>query len=498
MSFISLYVGPVIEEFSDCHTPADIFFQYFDTDILDKILSETNLYINQKERNISPVTREELLGFLGINLVMAYHKLPSWTDYWKNDQDLCVLFISATMTRNRFAEILSNLHVNDNLNIPEGNKDKLYKLRPLIEAINNKYRKLYNVSRRLSVDESMILFKGRHSIKQYNPMKPIKRGYKLWMRADMDGYITKFDVYQGKVSDASKSSAEDDESSNFGLGENVVKEMTDDLLNKNHEVYFDNFFTSVPLMEYLKTNGVNAVGTVRTIRKALPIGMDEVLDRGECDYRVSKDGLVMFKWQDNKCVSVLSNFHGTEISSVQRTQKDGSKSQFPCPEAVADYNKFMGGVDKADMLCSVQGLSRKSKKWWHRIFFGIVDRTIVNAQIAFSKIEGESVSVLDYRRAVAQALIARATPVRVGRPRSTPSPQVPTKRRKTGHSVSEEIRLQNRGVHWAVYEKKRGRCEVCQMKQVESRPHSKCTMCKVFLCCNERKNCFAVFHEINM
>ena len=62
----------------------------------------------------------------------------------------------------------------------------------------------------------------------------------------------------------------------------------------------------------------------------------------------------------------------------------------------------MGGVDKADMLCSVQGLSRKSKKWWHRIFFGIVDRTIVNAQIAFSKIEGKSVSVLDYRRAVAK------------------------------------------------------------------------------------------------
>ena len=56
---------------------------------------------------------------------------------------------------------------------------------------------------------------------------------------------------------------------NFGLGENVVKEMTDDLSNKNHEVYFDNYFTSFPLMEYLKTNGVNAVGTVRTIRKAL-------------------------------------------------------------------------------------------------------------------------------------------------------------------------------------------------------------------------------------
>ena len=29
----------------------------------------------------------------------------------------------------------------------------------------------------------------------------------------------------------------------------------------------------------------------------------------------------------------------------------------------------MGRVDKADMLCSVYGIGRKSKKWWHGILF---------------------------------------------------------------------------------------------------------------------------------
>ena len=148
-----------------------------------------------------------------------------------------------------------------------------------------------------------------------------------------------------------------------------MQTMVMDLLKKNHQVYFDNFFTSVALMEYLKENGVNAAGTIRLNRKALPIDMEKDLDRGECDHRVSKDGLTVFKWQDNKPVFVLSNFHGTDISSVKRTQKDGSKLPFPCPTAIVDYNKFMGGVDKADMLCAVQGLSRKSKKWWHRVFF---------------------------------------------------------------------------------------------------------------------------------
>ena len=57
------------------------------------------------------------------------------------------------------------------------NKDKLYKLRPLINSLNDNLIKLYNVSYQVSIDESMILFKGRISLKQYNPMKPIKRGY---------------------------------------------------------------------------------------------------------------------------------------------------------------------------------------------------------------------------------------------------------------------------------------------------------------------------------
>jgi hypothetical protein len=47
----------------------------------------------------------------------------------------------------------------------------------------------------------MVRFKGRSSLKQYNPMKPVKREYKLWCRADMSGYIYECDVYQSKTCD---------------------------------------------------------------------------------------------------------------------------------------------------------------------------------------------------------------------------------------------------------------------------------------------------------
>ena len=58
----------------------------------------------------------------------------------------------------------------------------------------------------------------------------------------------------------------------------VIQAMVLDLFKKNHEVYFDNYFTSVPLMENLKENGVNAAGIVRLNGKARPIEMEKDLD----------------------------------------------------------------------------------------------------------------------------------------------------------------------------------------------------------------------------
>ena len=328
---------------------------------MDDLLYQTNLYITQQERRVSPVTRQDVLGFIGINILMGYHILPSYILYWSNDPDIAVPFVSSVMTRDRFSQMLSNIHVNDNAKLDAS--DKLSKVRPLIEKANAQFTKLYYVRRVQSIDESMVLFKGRSTLKQYCPMKPIKRGYKLWVRADMDGYISKFDVYQGK------SGKENQKWSEFGLGESVVLEMCEDLFDAGHEVYFDNFFNSVPLMDFLREKNVSACGTVRSNRKGLPsLRKEKEMEKGEFDYRTG-DGLVFFGWKDNKVVNVLSNFHGTDACTVLRTQKDGTRAEVACPVAVRDYNANMGGVDKADMLCSLYGINRKSRKWWHRLFF---------------------------------------------------------------------------------------------------------------------------------
>ena len=130
--------------------PVDYFLKYFDDAILDSIVYQSNLYINQCEKR---VTKSELYSFFGINLVMGYHELASWKNCWNIEPDFSVPFISNVLPRNRFLQILSNIHVNDNRSVPKNKTDKLYKLRPLIDHLNMNYMKLYNVSRQVSIDE---------------------------------------------------------------------------------------------------------------------------------------------------------------------------------------------------------------------------------------------------------------------------------------------------------------------------------------------------------
>ena len=93
-------------------------------------------------------------------------------------------------------------------------------------------------------------------------------------------------------------------------------------------------------MQYLKANAVMACGTIRANRKGLPTGLipDTGLQDGDFDHKVSIESLVCYKWKDSKVVYLLSNFHGTETTTVERTQKDATKKTIHCPVAIKDYN----------------------------------------------------------------------------------------------------------------------------------------------------------------
>ncbi|XP_015122985.1 uncharacterized protein LOC107045284 [Diachasma alloeum] len=112
----------------------------------------------------------------------------------------------------------------------------------------------------LSVDEAMIAFNGRLLIKQYMPAKPTKWGIKVWTIADpKSGYMLGMKIYLGKK--------EPTQDKSLLLGEQVVLNMTEPFSGKFHHVFFDNFFSSVRLVELLMLRKLYSCGTIRANRK---------------------------------------------------------------------------------------------------------------------------------------------------------------------------------------------------------------------------------------
>ena len=125
------------------------------------------------------------------------------------------------------------------------------------------------------------------------------------------------------------------------------------------------------------------------------------MQSGDFDYRVSND-IVFYKWMINKPVTVVSNFHGTNTAKVSRRLRKGSRKEFDCPLAVKEYNMYMGEVNLTDFCCAVSGHSRKSPKWWHHIFFGLLDRTLATSFVVLKKLTHENMTTLPRLRKVFQ------------------------------------------------------------------------------------------------
>ena len=180
-------VGPTSPLAPDA-TAADFFMQFFNENLLDHIVRQTNLYAEQNPPSDRyrwyDVCLSELKAFLGVIIGMGIKRPPAIFDYWSSHPILGTPELVKGFPLNRFKHLLSHLHFNDNTTaLPREDPahDKLHKIRPVLDAMVDKCLKLYAPHQENFIHEAMVGFKGRSALKQYMPLKPTKRGFKIIM-----------------------------------------------------------------------------------------------------------------------------------------------------------------------------------------------------------------------------------------------------------------------------------------------------------------------------
>ena len=191
------------------------------------------------------------------------------------------------------------------------------------------------------------------------------------------------------------------------------------------------------------------------------------------------------------------------VALVVGTKARSIRENIQCPRIVLAYNKSMGGVDLADMLLSLYRINVKTKRWYIKVFWHLIDICKVNAwnlyrrhhvQNGFS--DDKLLSLRLFSCDLANSLVHANKPAQNnqrGRPSKRHSIELATSNPKSSKKASvptpcDAIRYDEIG-HWPEAVEKRERCRFCQ-----AHTRTKCTKCKLALCLIQERNCFKNFH----
>ena len=373
-------------------TPSELFSLYFDNDIKQLIIEQSEQYARQHSDYNFTLTESDLNAFIGIILLSGYHSLHQEHLYWSRDDDVGVPLISGKMSRSRFREIKRFFHLADNQTLDK--RDKLSKLRPFLKLVEKNLLQFGVFSPNLSLDEQMVPYFGRHSLRMYMKGKPIKFGMKVWILASDDGYPFSFDVYTGRSAGESGP-----------LGKRVVDKLTRCLEKKSsHTLYFDRFFSSTALCRKLADEGLRSTGTVQMNRiencPLTPSGEFKRETRGT--YEFYNDSKVsVCQWVDSRPVAIVTNHDLIDPPRSARRWSSKSKkvTQIPMPQVFGNYNLHMGGVDLLDRFLSDYRPRLRSKKWWWCLLSNFLNMFVVASWRIHKSCHG-TLSHLEFRRKI--------------------------------------------------------------------------------------------------
>lgn len=443
--------------------PIDVFNYFWNEEIIDLIVKQTNAYHQLKFGRVLNVTSTEIRQLFGILILSGYTTVPNRRLYWSTSCDTRNLSVTnCGMTSKRFELIISSLHFADNSNIDAN--DKIFKVRSLFDHFNKLFIEMAEPLPQIwAIDEAMEPYFGRHHMKQFIRGKPVRFGFKFWCLCSREGILLKFKLYEGR---------DGNRDNNMGVGESVVTNLALNLVPKGSSGFIDNFFTSLPLLEKFKNENINLTGTLRKDRiRSVPLADFKKTERGGAEVFIEeKKGIAIFHWQDNSDVIIGSNEANKQLLTMSKCNRWSTQHKkvvsLPQPRVIQMYNHGMGGVDLFDQFRAKYRISFRKRTWYYPLFRFILNATVVNGWLYFRKIRPQT--QLDFTRDIVNNLL---------KPAPTPKKHIP-------RSICERGRFDGLN-HNVVMGPTQRRCGVCK-KNV--RPM--CTKCDIAL----HIECWLAYH----
>ncbi|XP_049882739.1 piggyBac transposable element-derived protein 4-like [Pectinophora gossypiella] len=428
----------------------------------------------------------ELYKLFSVLLLMGMCVRGRLDEYWSTGI-LGMPGFRKIMQKDRFLLLMRFLHFADNNTIHHGDDKKLAKIRPLLEHLNKKFADIYSPRREMSIDESLLLWKGRISWMQCIRSKAARFGIKTYELCEaVSGYVLKVIIYTGKGTLP--------RASVFGFSSSTAKivlELFKDYLGRGFTLFMDNFYNSIALTRFLKSKKTDVVGTLNRRRVDCPQDIKAInekrMERGAVVSRHCGDVSVV-AWKDVKLVTTVSTYHNADMAQGRRAGQAIMK-----PNVIHEYNKFMGGVDLKDQKLSMYLLERKRGiKWYIKVFRRLFNVSILNCYIIYcSNIgQGQKMSHRQFRYLLAEELCAQT------------GANVATRQRQNITSTRLDRSLDHTPEHLCIEGERtlkqvrfqRGRCVRCAAKKERGQTNIQCSNCKVFLCVGQ---CWREYHSLD-
>ena len=189
-------------------SPLAIFETFVTDELVDSIVEQTNLFAEQycethilkprsRVRKWRPVNRNDIRLYIAFALYRGIVWKPTYAMYFSTDPLFDTPILRKVMSYDRFCMVDKFIHFVDNTTLPE-HCTKKAKIEPIYDYLVNKFKTLYLPKRDISIDESLLLWKGRLSWKQYIANKRSRFGIKSFALCESEtGYIWNCFLYTG-------------------------------------------------------------------------------------------------------------------------------------------------------------------------------------------------------------------------------------------------------------------------------------------------------------